>query len=505
MAVPADETAQFLLDKGLAPERPGERLRGAILGRLARLLDEGHAREDALQELYPTTLLDAPVLESVTAALVSGANVLLLGPPGSGKTSLARDIWALYPKELFVVADCPVQDDPFSLVSPAFSQIVPPCPYCKASHGKISYRDVGDFDARRVNARDVPVRKARLREGHGLARLQGSPEVFPDYLTGAVNLAKLEEIGDPNSPLVLEPGKLMQANRGLLMVDEVGKLPRGTQNVLLQAFQESIVTPSKSRETFPASFVGVTTSNLDDLDLINEPLTGRLTSVFVGFNSDHAKNRAIVDRALAAAAAGPHVGGPYREAAVLITERWRRTSEGLPELAEVGSNRTMIDILRRAEALAALRGAAAVTREDFDRAAREAMHGRVRGRSGDAYFQNRDAVDAFLGKQGREAIAEAAESYWCAFFAEMLKSDKAEGERVVREARDVLREPARLAGVLAGDSARYPKFARWVEYVESREGKGRDAARRAAVQAAVWNALEDAKAFDAAAPATKKR
>ena len=129
-------------------------------------------------------------------------------------------------------------------------------------------RLLGDFDAAQVDASKVPVRKLRLREGHGFARLQGSPEVFPDNLTGAINLAKLEQVGDPSSPLVLEPGKVMQANRGVLLIDEIGKLPRGTQNVLLQALQESIVTPAKSRETFPASFLAVTTSNLEDLDNI---------------------------------------------------------------------------------------------------------------------------------------------------------------------------------------------------------------------------------------------
>jgi len=40
--------------------------------------------------------------------------------------------------------------------------------------------------------------------------------VFPDNLTGTLNLRKLEELGDPTSPLVLEPGKLLQANRGVL-------------------------------------------------------------------------------------------------------------------------------------------------------------------------------------------------------------------------------------------------------------------------------------------------
>lgn len=477
-------TARFLLDKGLRPERPGERLRDAILARLAESERAGATRAEALQELYPSTLLDDEVLERVTAALVSGSNVLLLGPPGSGKTSLAKDIWNLFPKDVIVVADCPVHDDPFSLIDPAFAREIPPCPHCRAKHGSGE-----DFDPAQVDPAKVPVRRARLREGYGLARLQGSPEVFPDYLTGAINIAKLEEIGDPESPLVIEPGKLMQANRGLLLVDEVGKLPRGTQNVLLQAFQESIVTPSKSRETFPAAFVAVTTSNLDDLDSINEPLTGRLTSVFVGFNRSHEKNLAIVARATRDMRS--HVPGPLKEAAVNLAERWRQKAEGAADLAEVGSNRTMIDVLRRAEAHAMLAGAETVDVAAFERGAREAMQGRVRGRGSESFEENRSAVDAFLAKEAKEAIRRAAVAYWCDFFSLALKDDKAEAERVIREVREVVRDPRRVVEALSTD--KHPKFRKWADYAAAREGPGPQAGARVT---RVWEILEASKAFE---------
>ena len=161
-----------------------------------------------------------------------------------------------------------------------------------------------------------------MKEGYGFARVQGSPEVFPDNLTGTMNIHKLEEIGDPTSPLVLEPGKLLQAHRGLLIVDEVGKLPKGTQNVLLQALQEDIVTPAKSRATFPASFIAVTTSNMDDLDNINEPLNDRLSNIYVGFNSRHSKNRMIVD--LARTDKGIFFPELFLDADVNLIESWRK-------------------------------------------------------------------------------------------------------------------------------------------------------------------------------------
>ena len=163
------------------------------------------------------------------------------------------------------------------------------------------------------------------------------------------------DVGD-RLPAPVRP-KNLQANRGLLIIDEIGKLPLGTQNVLLQALQESTVSPAKSRETFPAAFIAVATSNLDDLDNINEPLNDRLTNLHVGFNSEHSRNRLIIEMALTRRGTDMFVPSVFIDASAFLTETWRRQAGRIYEFAEVGSNRTMIDLVTRACANAQLDGA----------------------------------------------------------------------------------------------------------------------------------------------------
>jgi hypothetical protein len=290
-------------------------------------------------------------------------------------------------------------------------------------------------------------------------------------MTGNINLRKLEEIGDPMSPLVLEPGKLLQANRGFLLVDEIGKLPLGTQNVLLQALQEGTVTPSKSRESFPGSFVAVSTSNLSDLDNINDPLSDRLTSLHVGYNARHADNRQIVTLARTDL---PSVYVPeiLVDAGVRVIEAWRlKTSEDNPDIGEVGSNRTLIDVAARTAAIATLAGRIPPSSADLKAGLLHAMRGRIRARSGDSFRQNERRVGEFVDQYLTASLKRSAGVYWCRFYRGVLKENGGEAEALVGEGRR-LKDDAGLRGQLSTNPEIFPKFRTFVRYVEERERPG---------------------------------
>ncbi len=464
-------TGQQLRERGATMESPSERLRAEILRRIDLARKQGMSREEAAATLFPRTVLPSETYEDLTTALVAGSHVLFFGPSGAGKTNLAKEVWELFPKDAWVVGGCPVLDHPLSVIDAKTAERFPPCPICRRRFAPDN--DVSLFRPESVDATKVPAELVRLREGFGFARLQGSSEVFPDHLTGNINLRRLEEIGDPMSPLVLEPGKLLQANRGLLLVDEIGKLPLGTQNVLLQALQEGTVTPSKSRESFPGSFVAVGTSNLSDLDNINVPLSDRLTSLHVTYYPAHAANRRIVQLA-SLPDTGTFVPEILVDAGVRVIETWRqKASDDNPDIGEVGSNRTLIDVAARTAATATLHDHTIASVEDVKGGLLHAMRGRIRARSGDSFDQNERRVREFVDQHLEPALKRSSGVYWCRFYRSVLKENKAEGESVVSEGRRLKTDPA-LLDRLAGAGDEFPKFRAFTAYVGERDRRPRE-------------------------------
>jgi MoxR-like ATPase len=462
----ARATASELKSAQLPVTSPAERFRAEILRALDGFRQKGLDRPEAVRALFPRTVLPQATYDDLIAALVSGAHVLFFGPSGAGKTSLAKDLWNLFPKGVWVVEDCPVLDHPLSIVDPAVAARFPPCPICERRFAPGG--DATKFEPASVDPSKVPASYVLLREGYGYARLQGSSEVFPDHLTGNINLRKLEEIGDPMSPLVFEPGKLLQANRGFLLVDEIGKLPLGTQNVLLQALQEGTVTPSKSRESFPGLFVAVCTSNLSDLDNINDPLSDRLTSLHIGYNDSHADNRRIVALGRSDDPT-QYVPEVLSDAGVRVIEAWRlRMSEDNPDIGEVGSNRTLLDVAARTAAIGVLAGHPVPTSADLKAGLVHAMRGRIRARSGDSFRQNEKRVAEFIDQYLDPSLKRSAGVYWCRFYRGVLKENSADAQALIGEGRR-LKDDAELRTQAATEPTLFPQFRTFARYVTERE------------------------------------
>jgi len=241
--------------------------------RLRHIINEKKG-EEFFPDIFGLELEKRRILE----VLMSGKGVLLTGDYGTAKTEISKRIAGLLKiylqeHEVYMLEACPVQEDPMNLaftlglVGDEDGKLAHACPICRYLY---------------LNSapEDIPViRYETIKEGMGFARLQGGYDVLPEEIIGTYNLIKLSEIGDPFDPRVFQPGKLGQASGGVLFVDELGKLSDSGQAALIQASQEGIFTPSKTRETFPVDFLLIATTNPMNEEDICGAVLDRLVSI----------------------------------------------------------------------------------------------------------------------------------------------------------------------------------------------------------------------------------
>ncbi len=300
------------------------------------------------KDVFTDILGQERIKHELKSALLVGRHVLIIGPPGIGKTTMAKNISKLLPD--LEVNDCAYHCNPKS----------PFCPECKAGKSK----------------------KKIIPGTERFVRIQGSPDLTAEDLIGDIDPVKALQYG----PLSLEAfttGKIFKANNGVLFFDELNRCPEKLQNALLQALQEGYVTIGSYDVDLQTNFIFIGTMNPEDsnTEKIADVLLDRFDVIYMDYPESIQTEIQIVKKA------GEKLVD-FKDKLLMLSILFVRLLRESKDVEKKPGVRASIGLYERAQANAYLANRTSVTPEDVKDAIISVIAHRIKLKPSISYLTN---------------------------------------------------------------------------------------------------------------------
>lgn len=218
-------------------------------------------RSDAEQRLFNNLFLPNSTHRNIMSSLVAGHHLLIIGPPGSGKTSIAMNVANLLsPRK--GVKDCPLhcyENDQG-------------CPWCNYMKKK---------------------ELADIKASERVVRIQGSSEITPEDIIGDLDPDAAILYG-MRSTRAFVPGKALRANHGVLILDFIDKMPERPMNALIQTMEGDTVFTSHFDEKIPLDVLMIGTGGPEALDILPGNLIDNFDIIITDYIEDAEKEKKAI-------------------------------------------------------------------------------------------------------------------------------------------------------------------------------------------------------------------